>query len=252
MVHTFISSQVTRWGSARLGVASFSVFAHATLITFAVVESGRPSTGAGTVAVVAPVEHLRFVNVRAVTDRAAAERESAFAARAKAAARPLVPDLIKLHFAVDPSRVQLPKVPDLALDPDYAADVSRADDFGNVDTQQLVDGSSLWTITHPGANDAYSADVVERTAWPREDNPRPRYPDALKRAGVEDSFVVEFVVDTTGRVDPKTLSFPKAAHPAFLQAVKNALLRSRYVPAELAGMRVRQLVSQQFTFVIAR
>jgi hypothetical protein len=38
----------------------------------------------------------------------------------------------------------------------------------------------------------------------------------------------------------------------FLRAVKEALLRSRYLPAELAGTRVRQLVQQQFSFVIVR
>lgn len=251
MLHTFVSSQVTRWGTARLGVASFSVLAHATLITFAVVESGRPAMGSGAAAAAAPLEHLRFVDLRAITARDAAVRKSALAARAKAPARPLVPDLAKLHLAVDPS-VLTPKVPELALDEDYGARVSKAGDFGDVDTKQLVDGGSMWTITHPGPNGAYSADVVEKTAWPREDNPRPQYPDALRRAGVEGTFVVEFVVDSTGRVDPNTLSFPKEAHPAFLRAVKYALLRSRYFPAELAGMRVRQLVSQQFAFVIAR
>jgi TonB family protein len=74
----------------------------------------------------------------------------------------------------------------------------------------------------------------------------------LQRQGVEGSFVVEFVVDSTGRVDEKTMTFPSTAHPMFLRAVRDALLHSRYFPAELAGMRVRQLVQQQFSFVIVR
>ena len=98
---------------------------------------------------------------------------------------------------------------------------------------------------------AYGADVVEKIAWPRN-NPQPRYPDVLKRDGVEGSFVVEFVVDSTGRVDEKTMSFPSTAHPMFLRAVRDALLHSRYFPAELAGVRVRQLVQQQFSFVLVR
>lgn len=252
MFHTFVSSQAARWGSARLGVASFSVLAHATLVTFAVVESGRAPGAVGLPAVVAPVEHLRFVNVRDLAGGSAVSRKGAFAHAAAKAAHLLVPDLTKLHVLVDGALATVTKVPEITIDEDYTARVTSADDFGTADAQQLVDGSSMWALTHPGPNGAYSADVVEKTAWPRQDNPRPRYPDALKRAGVEGSFLVEFVVDTTGRVDPKSLAFPKAAHPAFLQAVKDALLHSRYFPAELAGMRVRQLVSQQFTFVIAR
>jgi TonB family protein len=252
MLHTFVSSQAARWGSARLGVASFSVLAHATLVTFAVVESGRATDIGALRGAVAPMEHLRFVSVHDLAGAKALIKKGAFAHAAAKASRLLVPDLTKLRALVDAPLTTVPKVPEIAIDEDYASRVSSPDDFGKADAHDLVNGSSMWAITHPGPNGAYTTEVVEKAAWPREDNPRPRYPDALKRAGIEGSFLVEFVVDSTGRVDPKTLSFPKAAHPAFLQAVKDALLRSRYFPAELAGMRVRQLVSQQFTFVIAR
>jgi protein TonB len=252
MFHTFVSSQVTRWGTARLGVASFSVLAHASLITIAVVESGRTSLDAGLPATAAPIEHLQFVTVRDLRTVSASLGKTGLLHLAKKAAKLLVPDLTRLHIAVDASVASMPKVPDVSFDEDYAGIASRADDFGKIDTQKLVDGSSIYALTHPGRDGAYSPEVVERMAWPQQDNPRPRYPDALRRAGVEGSFLVEFVVDSTGRVDPKTVSFPKAAHPMFLKAVRDALLRSRYFPAELAGIRVRQLVTQQFTFVIAR
>lgn len=38
-------------------------------------------------------------------------------------------------------------------------------------------------------------------------------------------------------------------HPAFTDAVVEALRRSRFQPAELRGRNVRQLVSQPFQFV---
>ena len=252
MFQTFVSSHVTRWGAARVGVASFSVIAHASLITIAVVESGRSSADLGALTAVTPAEHLRFVNVRMMSAGSAAMRKSALAHAVKKAARLVVPDLTKLHVLAEASLANVPKVPDPAVDEDYSSRISSPDDFGKIDTQQLVDASSIWALSHPGRDGAYTQDVVERVAWPHNDNPRPRYPESLKNAGIEGSFLVEFVVDSTGRVDPKTLSFPKAAHPAFLRAVRDALLRSRYFPAELAGLKVRQLVSQQFTFVIAR
>lgn len=252
MLNTFVSSQITRWGTARLGVASLSVLAHASLITIAVVESGHAPADAGLTAAAAPVEHLHYVNVRELTGGQAALSKSALAHAVKRAPRLLVPDMTKLHVFADLASTAMPKVPDVNVDMDLSSHITSANDFGKVDTQQLVDASPYWALSHPGRDGAYSEDVVEKTAWPREDNPRPRYPDALKDAGIEGSFMVQFVVDSTGRVDPKTLSFPKAAHPAFLRAVRDALLRSRYFPAELAGIRVRQLVQQQFTFVIAR
>jgi protein TonB len=61
-----------------------------------------------------------------------------------------------------------------------------------------------------------------------------------------------FVLDTTGRVDAKSIEFPTTVHPLFIRAVQNALLRSRYFPAELGGMRVRQFVAQQFKFILNR
>jgi TonB family protein len=252
MVNTFVSSHAARWGSARFGVASFSVLAHVSLITLAVVQSGRTSSGLGAHQAAAPIEHLRFVNVRELVGGSAAVRRDALAHAARKAAQLLVPNLTRLHLMVDASMTAVPKIAELPLEQDFASQVSRADDFAKVDTRQLVEGTSMYAIAHPGREGAYTSDAVEKTAWPRENNPRPRYPDALKSAGIEGSFVVEFVVDSTGRVDPNTLSFPKTAHPAFLRAVRDALLHSRYFPAELAGLRVRQLVEQQFTFVIAR
>lgn len=251
MVHAFISAQATRWGIGRIGVVSFSVLAHASLITIAAVESGRQTAIFGTPNLV-PSEHLTYIHTAALTHNAAAIRKGGVANAAVKAAKLLVPDLAKLRVAVDASLAAVPKVAEVAVDLDIGAPKNDPNDFGTVDTKELLKTGSTWALSHPGPNNAFTADVVERVAWPQQDNPHPRYPDAMQRQGVEASFTVQFVVDSTGRVDAKTLDFPKQTHPAFLKAVKDALLRSRYFPAELAGIRVRQLVQQQFTFVIAR
>jgi TonB family protein len=70
----------------------------------------------------------------------------------------------------------------------------------------------------------------------------------LRRQGVEASFVVRFVVDTTGQVDENKIEFPTTAHRLFVESVKAALLRSRYFPAVLGGRHVAQLVQQEFRF----
>ena len=251
MLHIFVSSHTAPFGAARLGVASLSVLAHASLITFAVVESGRPTSTYDPMARVVP-ERVLFLNTHEPEHQPVSIRSGALARAAKNAARLLVPDLTKLRAVVDASLAVLPNVPQFPIDIDIGAHTSDARDFGDVDTRKLLERDVMYALAHPGREGAYTENIVEKTAWPVRDNPRPRYPDALQRQGVEGSFVVEFVVDSTGRVDAKTLAFPTTAHPMFLRAVKDALLRSRYLPAELAGMRVRQLVQQQFTFVLTR
>lgn len=247
-----VSSQAARFGTARLAVTSVSVVAHAGLITLAAVASGRDTTLLDTSTHSAPTEHLVYVRTRAVADRVAQPIIDAPVRAVKKIAQFVVPDLARLRVAVDATMTDAPKVPDVTTELDLTGRITSATDFENADTHTLVDQSAMYALTHPGPNGAYTEDVVEKTAWPMRENPRPRYPNELQRAGIEGSFIVQFVVDSTGRIDEKTLSFPRDAQPGFLRAVKDALLRSRYLPAELAGMRVRQLVQQQFTFVLAR
>jgi TonB family protein len=252
MLNTFVSSQAARFGVARLGVASVSVVAHAGIITFAAVASGRPSALFDASRHAIPAERLLFVQPRDYDRRVASVRNGALARAAKRAVRLIVPDLTKLRAVVDASFTTLPKIPDTLTDFDLTARVSDAHDFGDIDTSVLLRGGAMGAFAPPGQYGAYTADIVEKTVWPQRDNPRPRYPETLQRQGVEGSFLVQFVVDSTGRVDAKTLAFPSSAHPMFLRAVRDALLHSRFFPAELAGMHVRQLVQQQFSFVIVR
>lgn len=250
MLHIFASTPI-RLGAARFAVTTVSVVAHAGLITLAAVTSGRPSSLGSAETHTVPAEHVIFVPVRAnvAPTRTAS---SAVVHAVRNVVRLVVPDLTKLQVVADASLAILPKVPDTITDVDVSGHASDAHDFDGADTRLLVDQSSMYVLTHPGPNNAYTQDVVEKTAWPMRGNPRPEYPRELQRRGIEGSFVVQFVVDSTGRVDAKTLSFPSDAQPMFLRAVKEALLRSRYLPAELAGARVRQLVMQQFSFVIVR
>jgi protein TonB len=61
---------------------------------------------------------------------------------------------------------------------------------------------------------------------------------------------VEYVVDTTGLADSASLRILRASNPAFSEAVRAALPGMRFIPGELDGRPVRQLVTQEFRFVI--
>jgi TonB family protein len=98
----------------------------------------------------------------------------------------------------------------------------------------------------------YAESMVDRTVEARRNNPLPRYPESLRRRGVEGSFYVQFVVDTTGRVIDDGITFPPSMHELFARSVRAALRQSHFLPARVAGQVVNQLVIQEYRFVLVR
>jgi protein TonB len=80
----------------------------------------------------------------------------------------------------------------------------------------------------------------------------PAYPDMLRTAGIEGTVLAQFVVDTTGRADMSTFKALKSDNDLFTTSVKNALQRMRFLPAEVGGRKVKQLVQQPFQFSLNR
>jgi TonB family protein len=78
----------------------------------------------------------------------------------------------------------------------------------------------------------------------------PAYPDYLQKQGIEGTVAVEYIVDTTGLADSTSLRILRTSHPAFAEAVRAALPGMRFEPGEVGGQLVRQLVTQEFRFVI--
>jgi len=80
----------------------------------------------------------------------------------------------------------------------------------------------------------------------------PRYPSMLQSAGVEGDVRTQFVVDTLGRVEQGSVRVLGTSHDLFASAVRDALNRARFKPAEAGGRKVRQLAEQVFTFRIGK
>ena len=72
--------------------------------------------------------------------------------------------------------------------------------------------------------------------------------EMLKARGVEGEVVGSFVVDTTGRVETSTFRILNSTDSLFSAAVRAALPAMKFVPARLAGAKVRQLVQQAYPF----
>ena len=81
--------------------------------------------------------------------------------------------------------------------------------------------------------------------------PAPEYPPALAQLRVTGVVDLSYVVDTLGRAEPGTLVTVHSSHPAFEAAARQTVLASRYRPARLRGVAVRQLVRQRLAFRVA-
>ena len=102
-----------------------------------------------------------------------------------------------------------------------------------------------------GARVPLTAAAVDRVATLLSE-PRPRYPDQLRGAGVSGRVVAQFVVDTLGRVEPASIVIREAAHQLFASAVRAVLPSLRFKAAEAGGHKVRMLVELPFEFRLDR
>jgi protein TonB len=145
------------------------------------------------------------------------------------------------------------EIPDVIPDIDLTKKVIDESDFtgkgvaGGV--SKGVEGGKAPVIQ---TDQPYFEFQVEKPVVPAPGSASPRYPDMLRQAGVEGEVLAQFVVDTTGRAEPGSLKILKSSHDLFVQAVKNALPNMRFIPAEVGGRKVKQLVQQPFTFAIQK
>ncbi len=134
-----------------------------------------------------------------------------------------------------------------AVEADATAPKAVADSDFNNGAARLSD---LAPIVPVAKNGIYTPDLVDEQVTPRPGNPKPRYPESLRAAGIEAEVNVQFVVDSTGRVNEPSIEFRTHVHQLFMDAIRASLQRARFFPAKLAGTVVPQLVQQRFRFEI--
>jgi TonB family protein len=225
----------------RAGIA-LSVVAHAAVVALAVTAAGRAQSVAAPAAR-ADTTILYVPQPSSPPDRATGATSAGAASRATAPTTPLLPALPTTDAT---GAVAIPDVDVPAADAprDAFADGLRAG-TGASDGPRAGAGA--------GADDApRDAHAVERAAAPLAGTRPPRYPEALRAGGVEGTAVLRFVVDTAGRVEPRSVHVVRADHPLFAESARAALAAARFRPAEVAGRPVRQLVEQAFAFTLAR
>jgi len=154
------------------------------------------------------------------------------------------------------------------LDSAIEATVRRGDTFGPYGSDTLRTRLTLFVTPEkrPGAPiwPAFTIYApIDRPAQPLPGNSKPRYPDIPATWRV--NLLYTFIVDETGRVAPLSIRNTRppdkivwedinkrAAYERFTQEVERVIGKWRFVPAQVMGCHVAQLVQQPLTFTAWR
>lgn len=112
-------------------------------------------------------------------------------------------------------------------------------------------GSTEGAGTGVDPNTAYSDFQVERVVSALSGTNIP-YPEGMRSSGTTGKVTAEFVVDENGRVQTSTFKVLDSTNDLFTQAVRNALGRMRFRPAQIGKTNVSQVVQQAFVFQLTR
>lgn len=99
----------------------------------------------------------------------------------------------------------------------------------------------------------YRAETVDARFTPAVLVVRPvfTYPELQLAAGVPGKVVLQFVIDTVGRIEPTTIEVLERTNEAFANSAKRGVLDARFEPATFGGHRVRQLSKWPVKFELA-
>jgi TonB family protein len=96
----------------------------------------------------------------------------------------------------------------------------------------------------------YAAELEDARFAPAEMVVQPRfvYPRILLEAGVNGRVTLQFIVDTMGGVEPRSVEVLQTTHEAFAEAARDGILEARFEPARYGGQHVRQLSRMPVSF----
>jgi protein TonB len=143
-------------------------------------------------------------------------------------------------------------IPDVIPEIDLSKALTNEDDFSGKGVAGGIAAGVVGGTGPVNPDQTYFDFQVEKPAASMPGSAGPRYPDILRSGGVEGTVLATFEVDTTGRVVIASFRVIKSDHAMFEQAVRSALPNMRYLPAEVGGRKVKQLVQQPFTFTLQR
>jgi periplasmic protein TonB len=78
----------------------------------------------------------------------------------------------------------------------------------------------------------------------------PTYPMQMRVARIEGRVTLQFVVDTLGHVEPRTIEVVQSSHSLFSTAARRVVTTCRYHPARAGNRPVRVRVQMPYDFRI--
>jgi len=81
-------------------------------------------------------------------------------------------------------------------------------------------------------------------------SPTPRYPDMLRKAGIDGTVLVQVVVDSSGLPVPGSARVLQRSHDLFEASVRHVLPDLRFIPPTVGARHVRQLVQLVYRFQV--
>jgi protein TonB len=238
MFNNLIESKAKR--QKRYGGSMASIIIHGALIAGIVIATA----GAGIAAEEAKEEKVDFVEVKKDEPKPPEPEKP-----------PPPPDVVVQ--APPPKGFQVlsapVEIPDVIPEIDLSKKVTDEADFsGKGVAGGVAKGVEGGKGPVPQGDQPYFDFQVEKPVVMAPGTTGPAYPDMLRSAGIEGTVLAQFVVDTTGRAEMSTIKALKSDNALFETAVKNALQRMRFLPAEVGGRKVKQLVQQPFQFSLNR
>jgi len=215
-----------------IGGAVASVAAHTALIGLAIYATAQARVEAAR-----PVQVVHFRPFQVAPATRPASSQPASGVLSKATARRLL--VVNPAVSITPAPVDIP-----------LATIGPADFH-----RDAIGGGATFgagTTAPNGTYGTFRSDQVEKQVSLISGSASPRYPEALRMAGVEGKVAAQFVVDVEGRVETGTVRLVRSDNALFDEAVRVALARMRFTPAEIAGRKVRQLVEMPFVFALSQ
>lgn len=261
MMNTLLESKPRKQRST--GGTIFSVFFHSAILFFAIFATAR----AGVARDDKDVEQkVHFVKMKKADPPPVVEKKKEpEPPKPKKAEPPKAPKVNPLPpapkveiappkgFKVLEAPVNVPvKIPDV----DLSKAVTNENDFSG---KGVKGGSASGTEGSEGTKEGgaagsaidtdktYAEFEVERAVTPISGT-NVDYPESMRTSGAEGQVLAQFVVNENGRVETSTFKVLESSNPAFTAAVKAALPRMKFRPAQIGKTNVQQVVQQAFVF----
>jgi len=151
----------------------------------------------------------------------------------------------QIHFVPPKIDISVPTV-------EIPSTLTRATDFSRGALTGPTDDERAHGGLEGGVNALFLPEQVEKQVSLAPGSKPPRYPESLRTAGVEGRVMALFVVSDRGLVEEGSIRILRSDNPLFDDAVRSALGRMRFSPAESGGKKVRQLVQMPFLFTLSR